>query len=409
MPQPCTRESRRCEFWKGSDYLRPDCCTTHLKELLFFTEDLLTHHGIFHWLDYGSLLGAVRGQAFIPWDSDVDWGFLASDLERVRALEGEIERAGFWLDTRDPKVWRVNYSGVNLQHADLYPWRLESDEFTADAVTKNQFFPARFLEQPERVQLYGRTFPAPSPVHDFLKSCRYGADYLTPRRRVFAAHTSEAAGEIKDAIGSVRKHREQIRQFQRNLVELHDTLQDSPLADRYWIFGGLLVGWAREGRILPHDSRDADLGFLREDRENFLASAPLLMAAGFRPLYRYSNNQGEPLEYSFAKDGARFDFFEHERQNGFLRYSVFGSGRAGGPGVELIRQIPAQPLAPMQFLGRTWQKPADHAAYLESIYGDWMEPDPTYTCLRDDPTIVETCSWAGSCNWPAEGIVRVER
>ena len=85
--QPCTRETRRCEFWTwGKDYLRPECCTRHLKDLLSFTEDLLSRHGITHWIDYGSLLGAVRQGTFIPWDSDVDFGILKSDRERLRAL-----------------------------------------------------------------------------------------------------------------------------------------------------------------------------------------------------------------------------------------------------------------------------------------------------------------------------------
>ena len=58
----CTRESQRCEFWtQGEEYLRPACCTQHLKDLLFYTHDLLRRHGIPHWLDFGAVLGAVRG------------------------------------------------------------------------------------------------------------------------------------------------------------------------------------------------------------------------------------------------------------------------------------------------------------------------------------------------------------
>jgi phosphorylcholine metabolism protein LicD len=49
-------------------------------ETAVFTHELLTKHGIVHWLDYGSLLGAVRGGELIPWDNDVDFGFLGSDL-----------------------------------------------------------------------------------------------------------------------------------------------------------------------------------------------------------------------------------------------------------------------------------------------------------------------------------------
>lgn len=79
--RPCTAGSLRCEYWTWSpDYLRPDCCTHALRTLLAFTEELLTRHGLPHWLDYGALLGAVRGGAFVPWDSDVDWGVFRDDL-----------------------------------------------------------------------------------------------------------------------------------------------------------------------------------------------------------------------------------------------------------------------------------------------------------------------------------------
>src|SRR5271170_5520609 len=99
MNSPCTRDTARCEYWTWEEeYVRPECCTAHLKELLFFTEDLLAKHGISHWLDYGGLLGAVRHQQFIPWDSDVDFGVLLPDLETIRALGPEIASAGHALD-----------------------------------------------------------------------------------------------------------------------------------------------------------------------------------------------------------------------------------------------------------------------------------------------------------------------
>jgi hypothetical protein len=56
---PCTAATRECQFsdW-GEGNLRPDCCTEHLLELIGFSHELLAGHGILHWLDYETLLGA---------------------------------------------------------------------------------------------------------------------------------------------------------------------------------------------------------------------------------------------------------------------------------------------------------------------------------------------------------------
>jgi phosphorylcholine metabolism protein LicD len=78
--------------------------------LTAFTHALLDRHQIVHWLDYGSLLGAVRDGQLIAWDSDVDIGILATDRDRLTALASEIASAGHRLDRSDPDVARINLS-----------------------------------------------------------------------------------------------------------------------------------------------------------------------------------------------------------------------------------------------------------------------------------------------------------
>ena len=196
-----------------------------------------------------------------------------------------------------------------------------------------------------------------------------------------------------------------------NLRLLHDTLRASPIADRYWVVGGLLLGWAREGRMLWHEPQDGDFGYFHEDRERLLASAPRLIEAGFTASRRITGNNGDPAAFVFEKDWAAFEFAEYRRTGDGFRASNFGQRLWVNETVpiEMVCQVPAFDLAPMEFLGRTWLKPADHDAYLRSVYGQWKKRDYAYDYSRDDRSIVEIHPWTGSSDWPEEELKAEEK
>lgn len=188
----CTRATARCEFWNwGIGAVRPSCCTEHLLELTAFTHELLARNGIVHWVDYGTLLGAVRDRSLIAWDDDVDFGALEDDAEAIFALKPEIEASGYAVSRPEPAVIRIDYSAVNRANLDIFLWREENGALTSEfdpsydwPGVEGHRFPKDYVASLEPVQIGDLSLPAPTPLDRFLVEHRYGPDYMTPARPV---------------------------------------------------------------------------------------------------------------------------------------------------------------------------------------------------------------------------------
>ncbi len=64
-------------------------------ELLLFLDNICREHDLKWWLDYGTLIGAVRHENFVPWDDDVDIGMMRKDfIEFDNIFTREVRKHG---------------------------------------------------------------------------------------------------------------------------------------------------------------------------------------------------------------------------------------------------------------------------------------------------------------------------
>ena len=87
------------------------------------------------------------------------------------------------------------------------------------------------------------------------------------------------------------------------------------------------------------------------------------------------------------KDQAKFEFFAMMEHAGRWRSYFFGVDQdlAWWEGES---HTPAGGLTPIEFLGHSWLKPADHDAFLTACYGDWRIVRKDYHYMTDDRSIV---------------------
>jgi hypothetical protein len=170
-----------------------------------------------------------------------------------------------------------------------------------------------------------------------------------------------------------------VQRFTADLRDLNDALQHTELQGYYWVWSGLLLGWARDGAILPHDCLDADFGVADRDFHRLVRAVPAIVQAGFRCDRRFVSNNGQVTELTFIRHGARFEFFRMFPAAGHLRYYMYNIKLNGV--IEVEASLPDQATVPFSFIGRTWLKHEDHELELRSIYGSWDTPDPSWSYL----------------------------
>ncbi|KAF4803375.1 Fukutin-related protein [Turdus rufiventris] len=185
----CSKDTPRCFGTVRSqtpEYLlegrwTPPCCLRALRATARHVLAQLEAAGVRHWLEGGTLLGAVRLGDIIPWDYDVDVGLYRDDVPKCRWLAAvqatgrpvEDPEGFLWEKAAEGEFFRVHFSRANRLHVDLWPFHAGR----GGMMTKETWlghrqdveFPESFLVPLGSVAFAGLVAKAPNDPRAFLE------------------------------------------------------------------------------------------------------------------------------------------------------------------------------------------------------------------------------------------------
>jgi hypothetical protein len=109
------------------------CCRQHMKELSHHVAASLHEMEVVHWLEGGSLLGAVRERgALLDWEDDVDISVLLDgDMTWERLAAGLVERGardGYFVDLFEKK----GFISISFDPPERWPFRWERNRLRGE-------------------------------------------------------------------------------------------------------------------------------------------------------------------------------------------------------------------------------------------------------------------------------------
>ena len=157
------------------------------KELLREAKQILDQLGVVFLLQSGSCLGAVRDNAFIPWDDDTD---TASVIGLNGLTEEKIDTA-LALFRSNGYYYKMNYSTLDrppysLSYSVIKDYaRLDWNcMLVVDGVIRSYpgvQVPATLFTHPREIEFLGEKFFVPNPPEEYLR-LKYGSKWMVPRR-----------------------------------------------------------------------------------------------------------------------------------------------------------------------------------------------------------------------------------
>ena len=107
IPAAFLKEETRCGFFV--DTTRKKLWTIQL-DLLMELDRICKNNGLQYFAAYGTLLGAVRHQGFIPWDDDADVWMLRDDYNKLSSISNQFSSPYFLQNAETDPNYFMSFS-----------------------------------------------------------------------------------------------------------------------------------------------------------------------------------------------------------------------------------------------------------------------------------------------------------
>ena len=167
-------------FWKNK-------YKDHHKKLIDFIKEItyyLDKHKIKYWAHAGTLLGIMRHGGFIPWDDDVDLGFLneidSNGKYVISNLIEDLKLNGYFI-LHFHFGFQIYHKSDHKVFIDMFKFNLENDQ-VKQTIIAEMIWPKEnyYLKElfPLKIANFGdTTIPIPNKSEDFCIRA-FGKDYM---------------------------------------------------------------------------------------------------------------------------------------------------------------------------------------------------------------------------------------
>lgn len=166
------------------------------EQMLKEAKEIMEQQGVPFFLRQGTCLGAVRDQAFIPWDDDIDLGCViglngfTEDL--IEPVLNAFKEQGYFINVESNDRWIAAGMIKSSLRIDLTFFRIIDDSIFHFPLI---WIPARLFANLKEIEFAGDKYLVPNPPEEYLRT-KYGPDWITPKN----------AGYEKDVIEQVGKN-----------------------------------------------------------------------------------------------------------------------------------------------------------------------------------------------------------